>query len=61
VGGRVADASLPWSAEDEGKESEDQDDDDNEAAAARPAAIDAALPIVPEGGFFVHAVRCGLV
>ncbi len=47
---------TPYSAEDEGEESEYQDDDDHEAAAVGPAAIDAALPFVPEGGFFVHAV-----
>jgi hypothetical protein len=54
--GRVADASLPCSSEDEAKESEDQDDDDHEAAAVGPAAVDATLPFVPEGGFFVHAI-----
>jgi len=59
--GRVADASLPRSAEDEGEESEGHDDDDHEAAAAWTAAVDAALPFVPEGGFFVHVMRCGLI
>ncbi len=48
--------SLPGSAEDEGEESEDQDDDDHEAATVGAAAVDAALPLIPEGGFFVHVV-----
>jgi hypothetical protein len=54
-------ASLPGSAQDKGKESEGQDDDDHEAAAVGPATVDAALPLIPEGGFFVHAVRFGRV
>ena len=41
-------ASLPSSAQDEGEEGEDQDDDDDEAAAIGPAAIDPALPLIPE-------------
>ena len=41
-------ASLPWLAEDEGEEGEDQDDYDDEAAAIGPAAIDPALPLIPE-------------
>ncbi len=49
----------PCSAEDEGEEGEGQDDDDHEAAAVWTAAIDTALPFVPEGGFFVHAIRFG--
>ena len=55
--GRVADASLPESAEDEGEEGEGQDDDDDEAAAIGPAAIDTALPLVPEFPFGAHFVR----
>ena len=48
---------TPYSAEDEGKESEDQDDDDHEAAEVRAAAVDAALPLVPEFPFVAHFVR----
>ena len=55
--GRVADASLPRSAEDEGEEGEGQDDDDDEAAAIGPATIDAALPLLAKGGFLVHGRR----
>ena len=36
------------SAEDEGEECEGQDDDDDEATAIGSAAIDAALPLIPE-------------
>ena len=61
IHGRVGDASLPCSAEDEGEEGEGQDDDDHKAAAVWAAAVDAALPFVPEGGFFVHVMRCGLI
>jgi hypothetical protein len=50
-------ASLPESAEDEGEESEGQDDDDYEAAAVWAAAVDAALPLVPEFPFGAHFVR----
>ena len=50
-------ASLPGSAEHEGEEGEDQDDDDDEAAAIGPATIDAALPLLAEGGFLVHSRR----
>ena len=50
-------ASLPWSAEDEGEEGEGQDDDDHEAAAIGPAAIDPALPLIPEFPFGAHFVR----
>ena len=50
-------ASLPWSAEDEGEEGEGQDHDDDEAAAIGPAAIDAALPLIPELALAVHFVR----
>jgi hypothetical protein len=46
----------PWSAEYEAKESEDQDDDDHEAAAVGTAAVDAALPFVPELSFATHFV-----
>ena len=49
--------TLPSSAEDEGEEGEDQDDDDDEAAAIGPATIDAALPLLAEGGFLVHSRR----
>ncbi len=52
---------LPWSAEHEGEEGECQDDDDHEEAAVGAAAIDAALPFFPEGGFFVHDDRVGRV
>ena len=50
-------ASLPGSAEDEGEEGEDQDDDDDEATAVWSAAIDAALPLIPELPFRAHFVR----
>jgi hypothetical protein len=56
-GGRFVGASLPGSAEDEGKESEGQDDDNHEAAAVRSAAVDAALPLIPEFPFAAHFVR----
>jgi len=56
----VGSGLTPSSAEHKGKESEYHDDDDHEAAAVRSAAVDASLPLVPEGGFFVHAVRFGL-
>ena len=46
-----------WSAEDEGEEGEGQDDDDDEAAAIGPAAIDAALPLIPELALGAHFVR----
>jgi hypothetical protein len=45
---RDAVPTLPCSADDEGEEGEDEDDDDDEAAAVGAAAIDAALPFVPE-------------
>ena len=51
-------ASLPRSAEDEGEEGEDQDYDDHEATAIGPAAIDAALPLIPEFPFGAHFVLC---
>ena len=46
--GQHAVLPLPRSAEDEGEEGEGQDDDDHEAAAIGSAAIDAALPLIPE-------------
>jgi hypothetical protein len=48
---------TPYSAEDEGEEGEYQDDDDYEAAAVRAAAVDAALPLIPEFPFAAHFVR----
>ena len=53
----VGSGLTPYSAEHEGEEGEGQDDDDHEAAAVRAAAVDAALPLVPEDGFFIHALR----
>ena len=51
------DASLPRSADDEGEEGDDEDDDDDEAAAVRPAAVDSALPLIPEFPVVAHFVR----
>ena len=48
---------TPYSAEDEGEEGEGQDDHDHEAATVRAAAVDAALPLVPEFPFVAHFVR----
>ena len=41
----------------EGEEGEDQDDDDDEAAAVRAAAVDSALPLIPEFPVVAHFVR----
>jgi hypothetical protein len=46
------------SAEDEAEEGEDHDDDDHEAATIGPAAIDAALPFIPELAVAAHFVIC---
>ena len=42
------DTSLPRLADDEGEEGDDEDDDDDEAATVRAAAVDSALPLIPE-------------
>ncbi len=51
IHGRVADASVHGSAEDEGEEGEDQHDDEDQATAAGSATIDPALPLIPELAF----------
>ena len=55
---RDAVPTLPGvSANDEGEEGEDEDDDDDEAAAVWSAAVDAALPLIPEFPVVAHFVR----
>ena len=54
MGGCDVIVSLPRSTEDEGKEGDDEDDDDDEAAAVGAAAIDSALPLIPELPVVVH-------
>lgn len=51
------DTSLPRLADDEGEEGDDEDDDDDEAATVRAAAVDSALPLIPEFPFVAHFVR----